>query len=329
MTGEKDSGAAVYQRVLTTVVFMLVSPAALLAQPINSGEKVHREINVSYESHVLATRGDERVTHAEFDARMQAIPQSDRAGVLANPGRIGKLLNEMLETRTIAQDAIDRGVLENPLVKAELYRAMSVRLAEIQRTHVVESAELTDYTTRAHELYLSDPGRYETEPTVTFTHLLIEDAGDNDAETRIRELLQRVEDGDSLETLVLEYSDDPSATRNGGRFEEAPLDRLDSKFRAGIEELAEGQTDIIASSYGWHLVRLDKRTPSRQKSFEEVADSLRKRARQQHLTRVWENYLREVHGPELVIAPGGVAAILERYGVKPAQNAEGRRSQMP
>lgn len=299
----------------TRAAFMMALLFAPLL-PVAAQTPIDREIHVEFQSPLLAKRGEARITDAEFDARMQAIPDGDQASVLADPERIGKLFEDMLATQAVAQDAIERKALDEPLIQAEMYRTIVVRLAEIQRTHIMESAELADYTQRARELYLAHPDQNQAEPTVSFTHLLVQDLGQNDAEARARELMTQVKQGESLTMLAQQYSDDPSSESNHGRFENTPVSQLDSKFRGGIAELEIGEVGIIESAYGWHLVRVDARAPARRKSFEEVADKLREQARVAHLTRVWEAYLRAVHEQELEIAPGGVAAILERYGVK-------------
>ncbi|MDT8321994.1 MAG: peptidylprolyl isomerase [Xanthomonadales bacterium] len=319
MAAWDQSPRALCQRALLAIVgaAVLALPGAIAATEQDAAEEVRREVHVAYASPLLATRADAQITQAELDARMQSIPEDDRAAVLADPERIGQLVQDMLATEQVAREAIARGALDQHTVQAEIYRVISVRLADIQRTYVMENAELDDYTTQARELYVVNKHRYMAPPAISFTHLLIRDADDGSAEARVRELKARVDAGASLQELAAEFSEDPSVKTNQGYFDRSPVDRLDPAFREGTAEIEPGETGLVQSAYGWHLVRIDERIPARPQPFEEVADKLVEQARTAHLTRVWERYLRRVHAPELDIAPGAVASILERYGVRP------------
>lgn len=323
IVGEAPGRVSAYAgRICLVLAVFIAGVASVHGADSGTQEQIYRSLQIEYKSPLLAARGDARITHGEFDARMQAVPEADRPGVISDPERIARLMQDMLTTQAVASDAIERGALDDPLVQAELYRVVAVRLADIQRTHVMESAELGDYTQQARELYLAEKERFKTQPTVSFTHLLIRNAGEESAESTVAELLQRVEQGESLETLAIEHSRDPSVKQNRGRFEDSPLERLEAKFRDGIGKIAEGEVGIVESAYGWHLVRVDEREPARQQTFEEITDKLRSQAREQHLTEVWERYLRELNAPDLEIAPGGVAAILERYRSMEADHGE-------
>ncbi|MDT8322315.1 MAG: peptidylprolyl isomerase [Xanthomonadales bacterium] len=292
-----------------TILSILLASGSLLA------EELERSLLIEFESPLLATRGDAELGHLGLAGRMMAIPEADRAGVVSDPGRIAELLNDVLLTRKLGQDAIADGVLEDPAVQAELYHLIMVRLSEKQRQRVAEQTELDDYTQQAREIYLKEKANYQTEPTVSFTHLLLQSDSDNDeqVEQRARELLAEIKAGASLEDYALEFSQDPSVTSNKGRFEDAPMGRLESGFKKGIESMTDGQIELIKSGYGWHIVRIDALTPARQQSFDEVSDTLKKLARQRHVNRVWDQHLREFYSHDLVIEPNGVAEILDRY----------------
>lgn len=306
---------ALVARPVTVSVFLLgmVSPL----------QGLERELMIEFESPLLATRGDARVSHLEFDARMQAIPQKDRAGVVSDPDRIGQLIADLLVTRELASRAIDEGLLDDPLIHAELYHLIAVRLSERYQRKVVADAELDDYTNSAREIYLTNPDRFRTDPTVTFRHILIGSQQD-DAGEQAETILAELRDGAAFETLASEHSDDPSVAQNNGRLEQIAFGDLEPAFRAGIEAMAPGEPGIVESAYGWHVVEVEETFEPRLQEFDEVADELRQEAREAHRGEVWGRVMREIYNPELEIEEGGIAEVLERFPPPELGSSEAR-----
>lgn len=289
--------------------------------PVENHESViAREIKVSFDGDLLAERGAAaRVSHELFDARMAQLPEGERAGFVSDPGRIGTVLDELLMADSIFADARNKGLLDDPNVQARLYFSLNQQVLREARQFVRRDAELPDYESRAREIYLSDPAEYTTEPVFSFTQILLDD-GEN-GEQRASELLERHRNGIPLETLAIENSDDPSVERNDGVIEDVAASRLDGDFLAALEQMEVGDSGVVRTRYGWHVIRLDALVPERVKSFEEVAETLKGLARSRHLANAWERYLRKHSDGELKIAPNAVARILDRYPVEvPAES---------
>lgn len=289
--------------------FSVLLLATLAASSLSA---IERTFEIEFESPLLASRGDAQLSHLEFDARMQAIPEDDRAGVLSSPDRIGKLLEDLLVTRTLTDRALQEGLLDDPLVRAELYHLISVRLSERYQQSVLRQAELDDYTNQAREIYLASPERFNTRPTVSFRHILI--GGDTeDGQALAERLLADVRNGESFVELAREHSGDPSVARNEGLFEQVGHDELEARFRDGLEDIAVDATGIVESAYGWHVVEVLGREEPRRQEFEQIAGELREEARNRHRAEIWNRIMREVQAPELEITEGGIAELLERY----------------
>lgn len=274
-------------------------------------DEIERSIALEFSSPLLARRGDAELSHLELDVRIQKIPEKDRPDVVHGPARLQQLIEDQLQIRAFADRAIANGALEDELVRAELYLIISTFLSERYRDQRVEREALDDYTDQARETYLLNPDRFQTEPKVDFSHLLI--ANDPDSRTRASELLERVEAGEDFQALAREYSEDPSVSSNGGRFEAIELARLDSGFRDGIADLEVGVPGLVESSYGWHVVTVHERMPAATQPFEEVADELRDQARASHAQQIVDRMLRAYYAEELEIAEGAVAEVLDRY----------------
>ncbi|MCA1778108.1 MAG: peptidylprolyl isomerase [Xanthomonadaceae bacterium] len=282
-----------------------------------SSTALERELELQFESPLLATRGDARVSQLDFVGRMQAVPAPDRAGVVSDPERIGKLLEEVLLVRELADRAIEGGILEDPAIQAELHYLLSVRLSERYRENLLAERELDDYTQQARELYRLNPERYRVDaPSISFSHILLAADGAVDAadpEATARELLAQVKNGESMQALAQQYSDDPSVERNQGLLEAVDPKRLDAQFRTGIERLKEGEVGLVESAYGWHVVRVEEVVTAGVPPFDEIAEQIKTDARQQHRGEIWEREMRKIHEPELEIAEGAISELLDRF----------------
>ncbi len=291
---------------------MVVIPGVILA------ESKTQSIQLEFESEVFARQGNAVVTQADFDAYLDArVPEEDRKEVLSSADRIGQLLENIMLTRLIAADGIDKGILDDPDVQAAAYQAVMRAIADKQRAAYWEGEKLDDYTSQAQEHYILNKERYQTEETIDFKHLLIAttDRSSSEALDLANELKDRIDAGEDLDDLIREYSEDPTVDRNDGFFQDVKREELDEEFADAVFGLTpEEVAGPVASQYGWHIVRLDALNEPEQKDFEEVRDELERRARQQHRSRAMDRYMARLVGARLEIADGAVEKLLDRHG---------------
>ncbi|MFC2089277.1 peptidylprolyl isomerase [Bacteroidota bacterium] len=91
---------------------------------------------------------------------------------------------------------------------------------------------------------------------------------DEDAEFEVKERLldlrKRIMDGESMSTLAILYSDDPSATQNFGEIGFRSKSELDPAFAETAWALKEGQVSkIVKSSFGYHIIQSVERRGER------------------------------------------------------------------
>jgi peptidyl-prolyl cis-trans isomerase C len=226
--------------------------------------------------------------------------------------------------RVIAADGIESGLLDDPVLRAEMYQAAMNFLSEKQFEHVADQRALDDYEQQARELYLRDPEAHRQPETVDFTHLLVRDDDPGEpAEDRIRALATEIDGDGDFEALVVEHSEDPSVARNRGSFDGIPLTDLDPDFAAALETLEPGVvSEPVRTQFGWHLIRLDARNPSQVPPFEEVKDLLIRQARQAHREDVKERYANSLLGQPLRVDREALNDFIERVGGESGPTAD-------
>ena len=294
------------------LLLMAIGATAALAD----GDKtISRSMEVEYEGELLASRGDTAISLKDVHGRILKIPAKERLAVLSDPERIAQLINGVLLVHYFADQQLEEvETLDEDTLVAIYYSAAEI-LARTRQNELVQESLLPDYTKRAREIYLAEPERFQEAEKVDFVHILLSNTNLDTSERneKAASLRARISSGESFEELAPEHSDDPSVKQNKGKFNSVELRTLDPDFRKGLDQLNEGQLGVIESSFGTHLVRLNKRYPPRAKAFEEVAQELENEARRNHSNRIMQRVLSDFYGSPLQLEDGAVQAVINRY----------------
>ena len=106
------------------------------------------------------------------------------------------------------------------------------------------------------------------ESEVKIAHIMAYPPVDDDAifavKERLLDLRERIMNGESMSTLAILYSDDPSATTNFGEIGFRSKAELDPAYAETAWALKEGQVSkIVESSFGYHIIQAIERKGDR------------------------------------------------------------------
>ncbi len=102
-----------------------------------------------------------------------------------------------------------------------------------------------------------------------------EDDSETDALEEVKNIDQRIKDGESFEALATEFSDDPGSASNGGDLGWAEPGSFVQEFEQALFSLGKGEiSDPVKTQFGYHLIRLDDIKQGRQQSFSEIENEL-------------------------------------------------------
>ncbi len=265
---------------------------------------------------VFAKRGKGVVTNDLFDARIARIPEKDRFPVVRNQARLTELVNDTLRIAQLTADAREAGFADDPAVQARLRLAAEQELANAWLDHYVASTEPADYEAMARENWMVNKDRYMSEPTVDVTHILVgtEDRTDEEALARVTDLRARImEDPSAFDSMVLEYSDDPSAAGNDGHFKGVKKGDMVKPFETAAFSLDVNEiSEPVKTRFGYHLIRVDKIRPAELQSFDDVRDSLVRQMQKQHEARIRTEYLGSLQNQPIELEEADLEAMVER-----------------
>jgi parvulin-like peptidyl-prolyl isomerase len=148
----------------------------------------------------------------------------------------------------------ERNILQQSLIFSEVGRSIAIDETDVVNyydLHPEEFTELPSYKLRG--IYISS-----------------EDKSDEDAQAKMEEIDRKIAAGEELEGLASEYSEGPEKEPEGdiGTYKKGEMDK---NLEQAVENLEEGDlTSWIDIPTGWFLLKLDEKTESRLKAYEDV-----------------------------------------------------------
>jgi parvulin-like peptidyl-prolyl isomerase len=209
---------------------------------------------------VLRLSGQD-VRLSAFEAELETLRQAGVA--ISTPELRVSAFQRFVEDQALAIEALRLG-----LVVGRDRRSMEEFL--LAR---VGSVEVSEADARAY--FETRPELAVTEPRVQLREILVttqQDARD------VARILSR--DPNSFELLARTRSRSPHA-ENGGRMGSFQPGELPAEIERAVQNLREGSiSEIVATSFGFHVLRVDNRKPSGPRAFEDARPEIEARLRE-------------------------------------------------
>jgi len=137
-----------------------------------------------------------------------------------------------------------------------------------------------------HNYYNDHRDQYRTPEQVKVSHILIktplpgadgkvDEKGVTEAQNRAADLLKQLKGGAKLEDLATKYSEDPGSAKQGGSLGWIGKGQTVPEFEKTAFSLPVGQiSDLVKSSYGFHIIRVDEKKDAHMKTLDEVKDQI-------------------------------------------------------
>lgn len=283
---------------------------------------------------IFARQGDQVFTQEEMDAAFSRIPEEHRLAFIRDGGRVDQLLQNLLRARQIAAAARAEGFDEQEIVAARMRLAAEKELAEAWMEHVLANAPEADFAALAEEYYLANRDEFMTEEMVDVSHILVstENRSQDAALEIVEDLQDRLdEDPAQFDALVMEYSEDPGKATNQGRYPQMLRGQMVAPFEETAFSLEEpGQiSEPVETTYGYHLIRLNREIPPQQVPFEQVKQRLEEQAKKDHLNRYRSRYIVGLNEDPIDIPEGAVEVMVKRHFGENLERAPDYYQQQP
>jgi len=216
------------------------------------------------EADVVAEINGEPINEVELDQLVgqQTGGQTDLPAVQRR-----QFLEEIINLVLLAQAGEEAGLELSPELQAQITNNRRRALAQsfVRENTTGDPIDEEALRTRYDEQYGGEaPQEYRAR------HILV---GERD---QAEGLIDRLNAGESFETLAEQHSQDGSAD-NGGDLGWFTAGDMVEPFSEAVTELSEGELTQtpVQTGFGWHVIRLDETREGEAPAFEAVADELR------------------------------------------------------
>jgi len=298
----------------------------LIAAPLPSAE-------IASTSNVLARRGGAEITESEVDARMQEIPEQQRAGFIDNGERIDTMLNQMLLVEQMASEARRLGLEKTARFQAARKLAEDRQLALMYQEHLFENGPKVDAEALAAEAFAASPKDFLMGDVVDVRHVLIKTdcRSPESAKALAEKLRERAARGEPVAELARKYSEDDSSAADGGLFRSVPRGKTVKLFEdAAFAMQTPGElSPVIETPYGYHFIEMVEHRTGRAAKFEEIREDLARQMRQRQQAKYLEDQSDRMLSMPLEGNPERLQALRKRYGDAEVANATVGAEKLP
>jgi peptidyl-prolyl cis-trans isomerase D len=155
-----------------------------------------------------------------------------------------------------------------------------VKYAVVEASKAEAGVEITPDDLRGY--YDQHRDQYRMPEQAKVSHILIktplagpdgkvDEKGVAEAQRRAEDLLKQLKGGAKLEDLAKKYSEDPGSAKQGGSLGWIGKGQTVPEFEKVAFSLPKGQiSDLVKSSYGFHIIRVDDKQDAHMKTLDEV-----------------------------------------------------------
>jgi peptidyl-prolyl cis-trans isomerase SurA len=214
------------------------------------------------------------------------------------------IVDDIRKQNNLADDAQFQAALKSEgMTLADLRRNIerNMMISQVQSSEVTQKLSATDEEARAY--FETHRTEFTTPSEVMLREILIEvpasDRGvnvaqDDAAKAKAEEVRQRLLKGEPFARLAAEESA-ASSKANGGLIGPIHIDELAPQFQELLSKLKVGDlTDIIRTTRGYQILKLESRTEVKGRSFDEARNDIGRRVMEGKARAATQKYLDEL-----------------------------------
>ncbi|HYW43742.1 MAG TPA: peptidyl-prolyl cis-trans isomerase [Bryobacteraceae bacterium] len=158
--------------------------------------------------------------------------------------------------------------------------------AKLEQTVTIPDAGL-------QRAYTQNLNQYRMPETVKMEHVLLMTQGKPSSDepaikAKADDLLKQVRANANFADLVKKYSEDPGASSNQGVYEVQRDSQMMPEFKEAAFRLKPGESEVVKTAYGYHVVKVIQHDQPRVKPFEEVKGEIASQLKKQRVNDLME-----------------------------------------
>jgi parvulin-like peptidyl-prolyl isomerase len=325
----RGAGLEIRQSQLDKAFLAYRSNLAARGQRLQEDQRLLREamlLDRMIVTHLLTNRASKMdqtaaVAMAEkfyTDTKKEAGSDENFVRQLKLTGLTPEQFNQRILEQSLAESVLDRELKSKISVSEaeidEFYRTgmddrvrfLESEIKEKQGKPEANTNVISRLQQSCQSIQTANLARLEIPETVRVAHVLISTRVPNQdtplpEEKRQQKLqqaeaiLKRARAGEDFLQLVEKHSEDRRLAESGGVYTFAREDRYAPEFKAAAFSLQPGQiSDIVTTVFGYHVIKLLEKTPSRKRTLEELKKDIQSFLRQQKVQLAMPAYFKRL-----------------------------------
>jgi peptidyl-prolyl cis-trans isomerase SurA len=267
--------------ILDRVVAVVNDEALTLSEVQEEGQPVIRKIFKDF----VGPERDRQVEEAEkrlvddlVDRRL-AYQVAKKEGMLPSTADVTAAIDELKKNNNVTDDAQFRALLRaEGLTMEQVRRTVEERLAitrvlsrQIRSSIIIREDEITQY-------YQDHQDKFQRTPDAEIRHIFIAvppEGNEQAAKARAEEVLAKIRSGADFAKMAEQFSDSPTKDK-GGELGTVHKGDLAPEIEAAAFSLpVGGVSDLIRTSAGWNIIKVERVRTETVAPLAEVRDSIR------------------------------------------------------
>ena len=201
---------------------------------------------------IVAKIGDETLRLSDVKAAAGTLPP--QAHQMPADQLYGRLLDQMVDSRTLSQEAHKSGLDKDPDIQKSMHDVQERALVSAYLEREI-GPRITDDAVKAR--FEKDAGSHSAEQEVHARHILVDD------EATAKKIIVELKKGGDFAALSKQYSKDAAAVEQGGDLGYFKAADMVPEFSKAAFALKDKEVDAtpVHTQFGWHVIQtLDHRT---------------------------------------------------------------------
>jgi parvulin-like peptidyl-prolyl isomerase len=243
--------------------------------------------------------GGIEVEEVDLDALLLSGPEDARKKVVGDHKQLLKLLRQIYLIRALSEEAEKSGVADSELFQAKLRRQRE-KMLYLERLKEIDAEPIPDFSQVAKEQYQANPETYQIPERFEAKHILISTTDrlpkhhpKEEALALIKKIKAELDKGErTFDDLVNIYSEDTVTRKNQGSlglFKRGSMVKPFDDALAALKKPGE-VSDIVETQFGYHLIKLLKRYPPQQLTYDQVKQKIIEKKKNEYIQNRREIY---------------------------------------
>lgn len=270
----------------------------------------------------VAQRGDVTLTVELVDQRVADMPDTIRADYLDDPDRMARMIDGMLLTLQLANQAEKDGIRAPAAKEGDNELDRVTGLANALMETVAPSISDDQVEQLAQEQYRANKANYATQATYTLRHLKVSDGqfGGVGAKLVAENARRRAVEGEDFGAIITELADPNAPGEFNGDVPLADLLRVDQVVRMSISALKSrpGFTEVFEGGGGYNVIELVKSNAAEVPPFEQLKAKIVAQIKSEVAQQARTTYMKRFVMMPTQLNDEVVQQLFSRYFTKPA-----------